>query len=220
MHVPIIQVPWCFSVEVVTMGGGSDKGISINETLIRFPVSFGFKRLLLMQQCDGMRIVCRCGVEPVPTLCKWTRHHGFLPATTYSRGSQSWPSITSPQMETHPFLICPPLHSDCQTDTRISTHVHAHRHWGAPRVKKQKGKYLQAKVWSGPRMSWLILSSCTQFNCDFKASWTASECPQLTCLWSDMVRYSLDRIQSIWSWYLPAPYTQCLTYSCILYSVS
>lgn len=133
-----------------------------------------------------------------------------------------WPSITSPQMETHPFLICPPLHSVCQTDTRISTHVHAHRHWGALRVKKQKGKYLQGKVWSGPRMSWLILSSYTQFNCDFKASWTASECPQLTCLWSDMVRYSLDRISldSIWSWYLPAPYTQRLTYSCILYSVS
>lgn len=54
MHVPIIQVPWCFSVEVVTMGGGWDKGISINETLIRFPVSVGFKRLLLMQQCGGV----------------------------------------------------------------------------------------------------------------------------------------------------------------------
>lgn len=91
-------------------------------------------------------------------------------------------------METHPFLICPPLHSDCQTDTRIFTHVHTHRHWGALKVKKEKGKYLQGKVWSGPRMSWLILSSCTQFNYDFKASWTASECPQLTCLWSDMVR--------------------------------
>lgn len=54
MRVPIVQVPWCFSTEVVTMGGGLDKGISINETLIRFPVCFGFKRLLLMQQCDGM----------------------------------------------------------------------------------------------------------------------------------------------------------------------
>lgn len=41
------------------MGGGLDKGISINETLIRFPVCFGFKRLLLMQQCNGMWIV-RC----------------------------------------------------------------------------------------------------------------------------------------------------------------
>lgn len=54
MRVPIIQVPWCLSVEVDTMGGGSDKDVSINGTLIRFPVSVGFKRLLLMQQCDGM----------------------------------------------------------------------------------------------------------------------------------------------------------------------
>lgn len=54
MHVPIIQVSWCFSMEVVTIGEALDKGISINESLIPFPVSVGFKRLLLMQQCDGM----------------------------------------------------------------------------------------------------------------------------------------------------------------------
>lgn len=145
------------------MGGGSDKGISINETLIRFPVSVSFKRLLLMQQCSGMWIVCRCGVEPVPTLCKWTRRHGFMPATTYSRGSWSWPSIMGPQMETHPFLTRSPLHSVCQTDAWYSyTYKQIHtltkkHHW----MWGKQGKYLQSKVWSGPRISWLIQSSCT-----------------------------------------------------------
>lgn len=141
MHVPIIQVPCCFSVEVVTMGGGLDKGISINEMLIRFPVSVGFKRLLLMQQCDGMWIVRCCGVEPVPTLCKWTRRHGFLPATTYSQGSRSWPSIMSPQMETHPLLTSPPLHSVCQTDTDIHTHTNTQTQRGAKGEKKRRATF-------------------------------------------------------------------------------
>lgn len=171
------------------MGGGSDKGISINETLILFPVSVGFKRLLLMQQCDGMWIVCRCGVEPVPTLCKWTRRHGFLPATTYSGGSQSWPSIMSPQMETHPFLSSPPTSlslSDRHSD--IHTHTNTHTQKGHWKWKKEMSKYFQGMIWSGPKMSWLILCSCTKFYCDFTTSWTAWECPQLTCLGSEMGR--------------------------------
>lgn len=187
MHVPIIQVPWCFSVEVVTMGGGSDKGISINEMLIRFPVSVGFKRLLLMQQCDGMWIVRRCGVEPVPTLCKWTRRHGFLPATTYSRGSRSWPSIMSPQMETHTFLTSPPLDSVCQTDAQRFIHMQRLKHTHTKGNQKRKKGHFWEKVSSGPRMSLLILNSCTKFNCDFKTSWTAWECHQLTCLGSETI---------------------------------
>lgn len=151
MHVPIIQVPWCFSVEVDTMGGGSDKGISINETLIRFPVCFGFKRLLLMQQCDGMWIVYCCEVDPVPTLSKWTRHHGFLPATTYSQGSQSWPSIMSPRMETHPFLICSLPTSLCLSDRHkdISTCANTQTLWGIE-SEIRIGKYLQGKFDQAP----------------------------------------------------------------------
>lgn len=141
MRVPIIQVPWCLSVEVDTMGGGSDKDVSINETLIRFPVSVGFKRLLLMQQCDGMWIVHHCGVEPVPTLCKWTRRHGSLPATTYSQGSQSWPSIMSPQMETHPFLTSPTF---CQTDAQILIRTQTHTHTGCWKWR-EKGRVVSGK---------------------------------------------------------------------------
>lgn len=113
-------------------------------------------------------------VEPVPALCKWTRHRGFLPASTYSRGRQSWPSIMSPQTETHAFLVYPHRSSlsssDRRKDIHPSAHMHRHWQWGGER------KYLRGVVWSDHWMSWL--SSCTQFNFDSKTSWAAFEKPR------------------------------------------
>lgn len=125
MHVPIIRVPRCFSVEVVTMGGGLEKGISINETLIRFPVCFGFKRLLLMQRCDGMWIVCRSRWN----LCQRSvSEQGTVDSCQHQHtpgegkvGRQSW---ALKRKRTRSSFTPTALRLVRQTDTRIFTHLH------------------------------------------------------------------------------------------------
>lgn len=166
MRLPITQVLWCFCVEVVMMGGGLDKGISINRTLIRFPACFGFKRLLLMQQCSGMWIVrcskwnlCQHLVREQGTEDSCQRQHipragkvvhqswalkrkctGFSLATTTLRG------LSDRHKHIHP-----------------SAQMHRHRE------KKEMKKYLRGLGWSDHWMSWL--SSYNQFYFDFKTSW-------------------------------------------------
>lgn len=122
------------------MGGGVDKGCSIYKTLIRFPVSVGCQRLLLMQRCNGMWIMRHYGVEPVPTLWKWTRQRGFLPATSNSWESRSWLSI----MKTHPILTGFPFYSviDDSADVTRQRNKHSKRWW------RLRGEKIKEKVWS------------------------------------------------------------------------
>lgn len=111
-----MRVPRCFSEEAATTGGGSDKGASINGAPDPSPrVSFGFERLLLMQQCDGTWIARQwrrqraMGGKPALTLWKGNKLR-WIPAshnrlnTVEGAGNQSWPSITQPQMETQTCL--------------------------------------------------------------------------------------------------------------------
>lgn len=77
MHVPIMRVPRCFSEEAATTGGGSDKGASINGAPDPSPrVSFGFKRLLLMQQCNGTAVAAAAAASDggKPALTLWKRN--------------------------------------------------------------------------------------------------------------------------------------------------
>lgn len=136
-----------------------NRGFSIYKMLIHFPVSVGCQRLLLMQQCNGMWIMRHCGVEPVPTLWKWTRQHGTLPATSNSWESWSWLSITKAQMRMRPILTGFTL---CQT--RMKLHVQENK-----QINKQKGneswkKENKRNVWSVTGMSWFFPSNCTKFD--------------------------------------------------------
>lgn len=162
------------------MGGGLDKGISINETLIRFPVCFGFKRLLLMQQSDGMWIV-HCSVWNLFQLS--VSEQGTVDSCQHQHSPregkvvrQSW----ALKRKRTRFSFAPTTLlslSDRHKDIHPSAHMH--RHW-QEQGKEETWKYLRGLVWSGHRMSWL--SSCTQFCFDFKTSWTAFEKPQLAHL--------------------------------------
>lgn len=183
-----MQVPWCFSMEVVMMGGGLDKGISINETLIRFPVCFGFKRLLLMQQRDGMWIVhrlkwnlCQLSVSEQGTVDSCQHQH------TPRKGKVVRQSSAFILKRMHLSFTPTTLFrlSDRHKDVHPSAHMH--RHW---RGKDETRKYSRGLVWSGHWMSWL--SSCTQFYFDFKISWAAFE-KTSACSFGQMMTCSFFR---------------------------
>lgn len=127
MHVPIIQVPWCFSVEVDTMGGGSDKGISINE---RWSVSLSVLALrdycwcnsaMACELCTAVKwILCQLSVSEQGTMDSCQQQHTPREAKV---GRQSW---ALEWKHTHFSYAPSPLLSVYQTDTRIFLHVQTH----------------------------------------------------------------------------------------------